>query len=68
MRLRIFQTSICASCSVLPSDAWFFDVAQETISRISGKARFGNTERESDSPTASISAQSTSSVRSHGSS
>ncbi|CAL9163002.1 unnamed protein product, partial [Musa hybrid cultivar] len=51
-----------------PSDAWFFDVAQETISRISGKARFGNTERESDSPTASISAQSMSSVRSHGSS
>ncbi|XP_064960428.1 exocyst complex component EXO84B-like isoform X2 [Musa acuminata AAA Group] len=54
--------------SVLPSDDWFFDVAQETISRISGKARFGNGERDSNSPTASISAQSISSVRSHGSS
>ncbi|WOL04202.1 hypothetical protein Cni_G12923 [Canna indica] len=54
--------------STLPSDDWFFDVAQETISRISGKARYGNGERELNSPTASISAQSISSIKSHGSS
>ncbi|KAL6638069.1 hypothetical protein ACP70R_025641 [Stipagrostis hirtigluma subsp. patula] len=55
--------------SVLPSDDWFIDVAQETISRISGKPpRFANGEREVNSPTASVSAQSVSSVRSHGSS
>ncbi|KAJ8465061.1 hypothetical protein OPV22_027613 [Ensete ventricosum] len=54
--------------STLPNDDWFFEVAQETISRISGgKTRFGNGERETNSPTASISAQSISSFRSHGS-
>ncbi|RLN42355.1 exocyst complex component EXO84B-like [Panicum miliaceum] len=53
---------------VLPSDDWFIDVAQETISRISGKPRVGNGEREVNSPTASVSAQSVSSVRSHSSS
>ncbi|XP_074558003.1 exocyst complex component EXO84B-like [Curcuma longa] len=54
--------------SVLPSNDWFFDIAQETIFRISGKARYGNGERELNSPTASVSAQSISSVRSLGSS
>ncbi|KAK3145761.1 hypothetical protein QOZ80_3BG0257060 [Eleusine coracana subsp. coracana] len=54
--------------SVLPSDDWFIDVAHDTISRISGKPRFSNGEREVNSPTASVSAQSVSSVRSHGSS
>ncbi|XP_062214282.1 exocyst complex component EXO84B-like [Phragmites australis] len=53
--------------SVLPSDDWFIDVAHETISRISGKARVANGEREVNSPTASVSAQSMSSVRSRGS-
>ncbi|CAN6308852.1 unnamed protein product [Urochloa humidicola] len=53
---------------VLPNDDWFFDAAQETISRISGKPRVANGEREVNSPTASVSAQSVSSVRSHGSS
>ncbi|XP_010923330.1 exocyst complex component EXO84B isoform X1 [Elaeis guineensis] len=53
--------------SVLPSDDWFIDIAQETISRISGKARLANGDRELSSPTASVSAQSMSSVRSHGS-
>lgn len=51
--------------SVLPTDDWFIDVAQEYISRISGKARIANGDRELNSPTASVSA---SSVRSHGSS
>jgi hypothetical protein len=55
-------------CSVLPSDDWFIDVAHDAISRISGKPRVPNGEREVNSPTASVSAQSVSSVRSHGSS
>ncbi|XP_047092836.1 exocyst complex component EXO84B-like [Lolium rigidum] len=54
--------------SALPSDDWFIDVAQDTISRISGKAQTASSEREVHSPTASVSAQSVSSVRSHGSS
>ncbi|ONK65579.1 uncharacterized protein A4U43_C07F38540 [Asparagus officinalis] len=54
--------------SALPSDDWFIDIAQETISRISGKARVGNGERDAQSPTASVSALSMSSMRSHGSS
>ncbi|KAF0912682.1 hypothetical protein E2562_018937 [Oryza meyeriana var. granulata] len=54
--------------SVLPSDDWFIDVANDAISRISGKARTANGDREVNSPTASVSAQSISSVRSHGSS
>jgi len=53
---------------VLPSDDWFIDVAQETISRISGKSQVANGEREVNSPTASVSAQSVSSARSHSSS
>nr|CAB3492817.1 unnamed protein product [Digitaria exilis] len=53
---------------VLPSDDWFIDVAHETISRISGKPRVANGEREVNSPTASVSAQSVSSIKSHGSS
>ena len=57
-------------CRVLPSDDWFIDVAQESISRISGKPRFANVDREREvsSPTASVSAQSVSSARSIGSS
>ncbi|XP_048532274.1 exocyst complex component EXO84B-like [Triticum urartu] len=54
--------------SALPSDDWFIEIAQDNISRISGKARAGNSEREVHSPTASVSAQSVSSARSHGSS
>ncbi|XP_047092845.1 exocyst complex component EXO84B-like [Lolium rigidum] len=54
--------------SALPSDDWFIEVAQDTISRISGKAQTATSEREVHSPTASVSAQSVSSVRSHGSS
>lgn len=56
-------------CRVLPSDDWFIDVAQESISRIGGgRARVANGDREVNSPTASVSAQSVSSVRSLGSS
>eukprot|EP01018_Ginkgo_biloba_P010559 Gb_05065 [translate_table: standard] len=54
--------------SVLPEDDWFVDVAQEAVLKLTGKSRSGNGDREPNSPTASVSAQSMSSVRSHGSS
>ncbi|KAJ6793329.1 exocyst complex component EXO84B-like [Iris pallida] len=53
---------------VLPADDWFIGIAEETISKISGKYAMANGEREAHSPTASVSALSMSSVRSHGSS
>ncbi|KAG2720789.1 hypothetical protein I3843_02G041600 [Carya illinoinensis] len=56
------------SYSVLPEDDWFNDICQEAIERLSGKPKAINGDRELNSPTASISAQSISSVRSHGSS
>ncbi|KAH0448932.1 hypothetical protein IEQ34_022732 [Dendrobium chrysotoxum] len=46
------------SYSVLPNDDWFVDIAQENISKISGKARMGNGERDLNSPTASVSTMS----------
>ncbi|KAK3427867.1 hypothetical protein EUGRSUZ_F04008 [Eucalyptus grandis] len=54
--------------SVLPEDEWFNEVCQDAIDRLSGKPRAINGDKEVNSPTASISAQSISSVRSHGSS
>uniref|UniRef100_A0A0E0E8V1 Exocyst component Exo84 C-terminal domain-containing protein n=1 Tax=Oryza meridionalis TaxID=40149 RepID=A0A0E0E8V1_9ORYZ len=54
--------------SVLPGDDWFMDVSQEVVSMISGKGRAANGDREINSPTASVSAHSMSSFRSHGSS
>ncbi|CAN0839747.1 Exocyst complex component EXO84B [Linum grandiflorum] len=53
---------------VLPEDEWFNEVCQEAIERLSGKPKAIDGEREVNSPTASVSAQSMSSVRSHGSS
>ncbi|XP_073054343.1 exocyst complex component EXO84A [Primulina eburnea] len=53
--------------SELPEDEWFADVAQIAIKMLSGKANFGNTDRDMSSPTASVSARSVSSVHSHGS-
>ncbi|KAL5759650.1 hypothetical protein ACOSQ2_018488 [Xanthoceras sorbifolium] len=46
--------------SVLPEDDWFAEVAQIAIKMLTGKANFGNVERDATSPTAS-------SVVSHGS-
>ncbi|KAH0448121.1 hypothetical protein IEQ34_021921 [Dendrobium chrysotoxum] len=43
---------------VLPNDDWFVDIAQENISKISGKARMGNGARDLNSPTASVSTMS----------
>jgi hypothetical protein len=54
--------------SVLPDDDWFIDICQEAIERLSGKPKAINVDRDPNSPTASVSAQSISSVRSHGSS
>ncbi|XP_027153147.1 exocyst complex component EXO84A [Coffea eugenioides] len=53
--------------SMLPEDDWFAEVAQIAIKMLTGKANFGSLERETGSPTASISARSASSVHSHGS-
>ncbi|XP_073049577.1 exocyst complex component EXO84B [Primulina eburnea] len=54
--------------SVLPEDDWFNEICQDAIERLSGKPKLVNGERDLNSPTASVSAQSISSVRSHGSS
>ncbi|CAN6573818.1 unnamed protein product [Malus baccata var. baccata] len=54
--------------SVLPEDDWFNEVCQDAIERLSGKPKALNGDRDLNSPTASVSAQSISSVRSHGSS
>lgn len=54
--------------SVLPEDDWFNEICQDAIEQLSGKPKLVNGERDLNSPTASISAQSISSVRSHGSS
>ncbi|XVF84833.1 hypothetical protein PTKIN_Ptkin17bG0071500 [Pterospermum kingtungense] len=53
--------------SVLPDDDWFAEVAQIAIKMLTGKANFGNMDRDVTSPTASVSAKSISSVVSHGS-
>ncbi|XWS22518.1 hypothetical protein CRYUN_Cryun29cG0043100 [Craigia yunnanensis] len=53
--------------SVLPEDDWFAEVAQIAIKMLTGKANFGNMDRDVTSPTASVSAKSISSVVSHGS-
>ncbi|AQK62259.1 Exocyst complex component EXO84B [Zea mays] len=67
--MRAFSATGMDPDRILPSDDWFIDVAQESISRIGGgRARVANGDREVNSPTASVSAQSVSSVRSLGSS
>ncbi|KAL5160193.1 Exocyst complex component EXO84B [Glycine soja] len=52
----------------LPEDEWFNDICQDAMERLSGKPKEINGERDLNSPTASVSAQSISSVRSHSSS
>ncbi|KAH6773304.1 exocyst complex component 84B [Perilla frutescens var. hirtella] len=54
--------------SVLPEDDWFNEICQDSMEKLSGKPKIANGERDLNSPTASVSAQSISSVRSHGSS
>jgi len=52
----------------LPEDEWFNDLCQDAMERLSGKPKEINGEKDPNSPTASVSAQSISSVRSHNSS
>ncbi|KAK4765145.1 hypothetical protein SAY86_026235 [Trapa natans] len=66
--LTAFSSTGIDPYSVLPEDDWFYGICQEAIDRLSGKPRAINGERDLNSPTASVSAQSISSVRSHGSS
>ncbi|KAK9281747.1 hypothetical protein L1049_004892 [Liquidambar formosana] len=54
--------------SALPEDDWFVDICQDAMERLSGKPKAINGDRDLNSPTASVSAHSISSVRSHGSS
>ncbi|KAI4355887.1 hypothetical protein L6164_004616 [Bauhinia variegata] len=53
--------------SVLPEDEWFNEICQDVMERLTGKPKEINGERDLNSPTASVSAQSISSVRSHSS-
>ncbi|XAR49807.1 hypothetical protein NMG60_11003954 [Bertholletia excelsa] len=66
--LQAFAATGMDPYSVLPEDDWFVDVCQDAMERLSGKAKVANGDRDLNSPTASVSAQSISSVRSHGSS
>ncbi|XP_021720351.1 exocyst complex component EXO84B-like [Chenopodium quinoa] len=66
--IAAFQATGRDPYSVLPEDNWFNDICQDAIELLSGKPREINGERDLNSPTASVSAQSVSSFRSHGSS
>lgn len=54
-------------CSELPEDEWFTEMCQDAMDKLSGKPKVAaNGEpRDLNSPTASVSAQSVSSVRSY---
>ncbi|XP_058074334.1 exocyst complex component EXO84B-like [Magnolia sinica] len=66
--LAAFATTGMDPYSVLPEDDWFVEISQEAINKLSGKGRSINGDRDLNSPTASVSALSISSARSHGSS
>lgn len=66
--IAAFQATGRDPYSVLPEDNWFNDICQDAIETLSGKPREINGDRDLNSPTASVSAQSVSSIRSHGSS
>ncbi|KAD6794820.1 hypothetical protein E3N88_05716 [Mikania micrantha] len=63
--LAAFSVTGMDPYSVLPEDEWFGEICQEAIDRLSGKPKLANGERDLSSPTASVSAQSISSIRSH---
>ncbi|KAL3841014.1 hypothetical protein ACJIZ3_025605 [Penstemon smallii] len=65
--IEAVQASNIDPYSMLPEDEWFADVAQIAIKMLTGKANFGDVDRDTGSPTASVSARSVSSVHSHGS-
>lgn len=66
--LAAFATTGMDPYSVLPEDEWFIDICQDALDRFGGKPKVANGDRDLNSPTASVSAQSISSIRSHGSS
>ncbi|XP_077210959.1 exocyst complex component EXO84B-like isoform X2 [Tasmannia lanceolata] len=66
--ISAFATTGMDPYSVLPEDDWFADISLEAIARLSGRGKSINGDRDINSPTASVSAQSMSSIRSHGSS
>nr|DAD45619.1 TPA_asm: hypothetical protein HUJ06_003849 [Nelumbo nucifera] len=66
--IAAFATTGMDPYSVLAEDDWFTDICQEAIERLTGKTRVTNGDRDPNSPTASVSAQSISSIKSHGSS
>ncbi|KAK9734360.1 hypothetical protein RND81_04G134400 [Saponaria officinalis] len=66
--IAAFQATGRDPYSVLPEDNWFNDICQDAIEMFSGKPREVDGERDLNSPTASVSAHSMSSFRSHGSS
>nr|XP_043623439.1 exocyst complex component EXO84B [Erigeron canadensis] len=66
--LAAFSATGVDPYSVLPEDEWFTEICKEAMDRLSGMPRLANGERDLSSPTASVSAQSISSMRSHGSS
>ena len=64
--------SVCSASftpfgSSLPEDEWFAEVAQTALKMLTGKANFGNEDREAISPAASASGRSLTSAFSHGS-
>lgn len=66
--LAAYATTGMDPYSALPEDDWFNEICQDAMEKLSGKGKYANGEREPNSPTASVSAQSISSIRSHGSS
>ncbi|OVA13460.1 hypothetical protein BVC80_8173g10 [Macleaya cordata] len=66
--LEAFAATGMDPYSVLPEDEWFADVCQIAMKVMTDKGKYGSGDRDVASPTASISAQSISSVLSHGSS
>ncbi|KAJ6773254.1 EXOCYST COMPLEX COMPONENT 8 [Salix koriyanagi] len=66
--VAVFSATGMDPDSVLPEDEWFNEICQDAMERLSGKPKGIDGDREVNSPTASVSAQSISSIRSHGSS
>ncbi|KAJ4954117.1 hypothetical protein NE237_030949 [Protea cynaroides] len=65
--IEAFATTGMDPYSVLPEDEWFADVAQIALKTLTGTSKFNTGDRDVESPTASLSAHSISSVMSHGS-
>ncbi|XP_022844928.1 exocyst complex component EXO84B-like [Olea europaea var. sylvestris] len=66
--LAAFSATGMDPYSVLREDEWFTEICQDAMEKLSGKPKVANGDRDLSSPTASVSAQSISSVRSQGSS